>query len=65
MRDQIYQSQRFDIYRQAARQLVSLGQAYYCFCTPEEIEKDGWRPSAVVSTGNMTVIVFIFLTRKK
>ncbi|HPB58702.1 MAG TPA: glutamate--tRNA ligase [Candidatus Saccharicenans sp.] len=35
----IYQSQRFDIYRQAARQLVSLGQAYYCFCTPEEIEK--------------------------
>jgi len=35
----IYQSQRFDIYRQAAHELVSRGQAYYCFCTPEEIEK--------------------------
>jgi glutamyl-tRNA synthetase/nondiscriminating glutamyl-tRNA synthetase len=35
----IYQSQRFEVYRQAARQLVAQGQAYYCFCTPEEIEK--------------------------
>ncbi|MBC7362495.1 MAG: glutamate--tRNA ligase [Candidatus Aminicenantes bacterium] len=35
----IYQSQRFDIYRKAARSLVEKGLAYYCFCTPEEIEK--------------------------
>jgi len=35
----IYQSQRFEIYRQAAHQLVSLGRAYYCFCTPDEIER--------------------------
>ncbi|MCX8159737.1 MAG: glutamate--tRNA ligase [Candidatus Saccharicenans sp.] len=34
----IYQSQRFEIYRQAARSLVDRGLAYYCFCTPEEIE---------------------------
>ncbi len=35
----IYQSQRFEVYRRAARQLVSHGQAYYCFCTPEEIDR--------------------------
>jgi len=35
----IYQSQRLDLYRQAARQLVEKGLAYYCFCTPEEIEE--------------------------
>lgn len=35
----IYQSQRFDVYREAARSLVKKGLAYYCFCTPEEIEK--------------------------
>lgn len=35
----IYQSHRFEIYRQAARELVEKGFAYYCFCTPEELEK--------------------------
>jgi len=35
----IYQSQRFEVYRQAARGLVEKGLAYYCFCSPEEIEK--------------------------
>ncbi|MGQ9800804.1 MAG: glutamate--tRNA ligase [Candidatus Saccharicenans sp.] len=35
----IYQSQRFEVYRQAARSLVERGLAYYCFCSPEEIEK--------------------------
>jgi glutamyl-tRNA synthetase/nondiscriminating glutamyl-tRNA synthetase len=35
----IYQSQRFDLYRERARQLVEKGLAYYCFCSPEEIEK--------------------------
>ncbi|HEK86514.1 MAG: glutamate--tRNA ligase [Candidatus Saccharicenans sp.] len=34
----IYQSQRLELYRQAARKLVEKGLAYYCFCTPEEIE---------------------------
>ena len=35
----IYQSQRFEIYRQAARRLVERGLAYYCFCSPEELEQ--------------------------
>lgn len=35
----VYQSQRFELYREAARVLVDKGLAYYCFCTPEEIEK--------------------------
>jgi glutamyl-tRNA synthetase len=32
-----YQSQRLDVYRQAAFVLVEKGKAYRCFCTPEEI----------------------------
>jgi nondiscriminating glutamyl-tRNA synthetase len=32
-----YQSQRFDLYRQAALDLMEKGKAYRCFCTPEEI----------------------------
>jgi glutamyl-tRNA synthetase/nondiscriminating glutamyl-tRNA synthetase len=35
----IFQSQRFEVYRSAARSLVEKGLAYFCFCTPEEIEK--------------------------
>ena len=33
-----YQSERFDIYRKYCQQLVDEGKAYYCFCTPEELE---------------------------
>lgn len=32
-----YQSQRFDLYRKAAFELLEKGKAYRCFCTPEEI----------------------------
>ena len=32
-----YQSQRFDLYRKAALELMDKGKAYRCFCTPEEI----------------------------
>lgn len=32
-----YQSQRFDLYRKAAFELMEKGKAYRCFCTPEEI----------------------------
>lgn len=35
----IFQSQRFDIYCRAALNLVEKGLAYYCFCSPEEIER--------------------------
>jgi glutamyl-tRNA synthetase len=33
----IYQSQRLDLYRKAALELVEKGKAYRCFCTPDEI----------------------------
>ena len=32
-----FQSQRFDRHRAVAAQLVSSGHAYYCYCTPDEI----------------------------
>ncbi len=33
------QSERKDIYQHYARQLVESGHAYYCFCTPDRLEK--------------------------
>jgi len=33
------QSERLDIYKNLAQKLVSEGKAYYCFCTPERLEK--------------------------
>ncbi len=33
------QSQRMEIYQQKAEELVANGQAYYCFCTKERLEK--------------------------
>lgn len=33
------QSQRKEIYQQYARQLVASGHAYYCFCTPERLDR--------------------------
>jgi glutamyl-tRNA synthetase len=47
-----YQSERFDLYRQAAHALVAAGKAYRCFCKPEDInarreaatkEKQTWK----------------------
>jgi len=34
-----FQSQRLDLYREAARRLVEQGDAYYCYCSPERLEK--------------------------
>ncbi len=34
------QSEREEIYRKYARQLVDSGHAYYCFCSPEELQKE-------------------------
>jgi len=34
-----FQTQRLDLYRQAAAQLVASGHAYYCFCTKDDLEK--------------------------
>jgi glutamyl-tRNA synthetase len=33
-----FQSQRLDTYRGAAENLVSVGRAYYCYCTPDELK---------------------------
>jgi len=33
------QSERIDLYRKHARQLIEMGRAYYCFCTAERLEK--------------------------
>ncbi len=33
------QSERLDIYRKYAEKLINEGKAYYCFCTPERLEK--------------------------
>ena len=33
------QSERFDLYKKYAEQLVKEGKAYYCYCTPDRLEK--------------------------
>ena len=33
-----FQSQRLDKYHEIAQQLVSQGQAYYCYCSPQRLE---------------------------
>ncbi len=33
-----FQTQRMDIYKEAAHRLLEEGKAYYCYCTPEELE---------------------------
>ena len=34
-----YQSQRLELYREAAARLVARGDAYYCYCSPERLEQ--------------------------
>jgi glutamyl-tRNA synthetase len=34
-----YQTQRVDLYKQAAERLMDSGAAYYCFCTKEDLEQ--------------------------
>jgi glutamyl-tRNA synthetase len=34
-----YQSQRVELYRKAAERLVAQGDAYYCYCSSERLEK--------------------------
>lgn len=33
------QTERFDVYRNYAEKLVEEGKAYYCYCSPEELER--------------------------
>jgi glutamyl-tRNA synthetase len=34
-----FQSQRLELYHKAAQRLVAEGHAYYCYCSPERLEK--------------------------
>ena len=34
-----FQSQRLEVYREAAERLVSQGDAYYCYCSPQRLEE--------------------------
>lgn len=34
----VYQSQRFDVYNRVIDEMIGKGLAYYCWCTPEELE---------------------------
>jgi glutamyl-tRNA synthetase len=38
-RELYYQSKRFDIYRDYARQLLKSGHAYKCYCTPADLDE--------------------------
>jgi len=38
-KDPMVQSERIDIYKKYAQQLVEEEMAYYCFCTPEELKQ--------------------------
>ncbi|MEM7282820.1 MAG: glutamate--tRNA ligase family protein, partial [Pseudomonadota bacterium] len=35
----IYQTQRFDRYKEVVNELLEKDQAYYCYCTKEELEE--------------------------
>lgn len=35
-----FQTERLDLYREAAERLIANGRAYYCFCTAERLEED-------------------------
>ena len=35
----VFQSQRLKAYQQAVQKLLDHGKAYYCFCTPQELEE--------------------------
>ena len=38
--DLVYQSKRFDRYREVVQKLIDTGHAYYCYLTPEEIDQE-------------------------
>jgi glutamyl-tRNA synthetase len=52
-----YQTQRKDIYQEHARRLIESGHAYYCFCTPERLDKVR-KEQLRVSNGEQHVVRF-------
>ena len=54
-----WQTERLDIYREAAQRLVAEGKAYYCFCTPEKLEAgegDLWDSGDVQSDDSVDIV---------
>jgi len=47
-----FQSQRLDTYRAMAEQLVASGRAYYCYCTPDTLQRK--RDAAEAAGGGWT-----------
>ena len=47
-----YQTQRFDRYKEIIQKLLDAGQAYYCYCSKEELEK--MRQKAEAQGGGFT-----------
>ncbi len=41
-----FQSERHDLYRQKVEELLAGGHAYYCFCSPEQLEEQRRRAQA-------------------
>jgi len=50
----MYQAQRFDIHKELIDSLLEQEKAYYCYCSPEEINKR----CAVVLPGGMTIVKY-------
>ncbi|MGB9893573.1 MAG: glutamate--tRNA ligase, partial [Candidatus Saccharicenans sp.] len=46
------QSERLDLYHKYTQKLLEEGKAYYCFCSPEELEKER---EAALAAGRMPV----------
>lgn len=44
-----FQTQRYDLYKEYIQKLIDLGHAYYCTCTPDEI--DAMREKAMATGG--------------
>ena len=52
-----FQSQRMDIYKNHIEQLVDAGHAYYCTCSPDEVDAMRKKAMAVAANQNMTAPV--------
>lgn len=59
-----YQSERFDIYKKYAQQLLDEGKAYYCFCTTEDLAAQREKQRALSNRSVMHVPAAIFLQKR-
>lgn len=50
-----FQAQRVDLHRHMVQNLLSEGKAYYCVCSPEELEEKGSAPLQRGESRSMTV----------